>query len=157
MLWANIMNLSKKFVIFVIILASSAVFSDQPEIYTHRFKGAIKGVDVVAFFTLPVGAKAVKGSDEFTYEWRGATWKFSSEENRKKFSRNPQKYAPQYGGYCAFAVAHGFTTSPRPNHWFIADGKLYLNNNKNSFHKWLEDKENKIARADENWPDVLQD
>jgi len=139
----------------MLVCLSSAVIAENSEIYSHRSKGAIKGIDVVAYFSLPDGAKALRGSNEFTYEWKGATWKFISEENRDAFSRNPDKYAPQYGGYCAFAVAHGFTTSPRPNNWKIVGGKLYLNNNAKSFEKWLQDKDNKIAKGDENWPEVL--
>ena len=147
-----------KLIFFTFVFAlSQVVFADDPEIYTHRSKGAIKGVDVVEFYNLPAGAKAVKGSDKYTYEWKGATWKFSSQENLDKFSKEPDVYAPQYGGYCAFAVAHGFTTSPRPNNWKIVDGKLYLNNNKKSFDKWKADYENKIKKADENWPKVLKD
>ena len=137
------------------LAAFSASFAADPEIYSHKTRGAIKGADVVAYYSLPAGAKAVKGLDKFTYEWKGATWKFSSEENRQKFIEQPDVYVPQYGGYCAFAVAHGFTTSPRPNSWKIVDGKLYLNNNKRSFKKWVEDQDNKIELADKNWPEVL--
>lgn len=136
--------------------ASIPAFAEDDEIYSHKRHGAVKGVDVVAFFDLPEGAKAIKGSDDYVYEWKGATWKFSNEENRRRFSRDPDHYAPQYGGYCAFAVAHGFTTSPRPDNWKIVDGKLYLNNNSRSFERWLADHENKIAEADKNWPKVLK-
>ncbi len=133
----------------------SLVYAAKPDVYSHRSKGAVKGVDVVAYYSLPENAKAVKGLNEFTYEWKGAKWKFSNEANMKKFMAEPEAYLPEYGGYCAFAVSHGFTTAPRPNNWKIVDGKLYLNNNKKSFEKWKNDMENKIAKADENWPKVL--
>ena len=150
------MKLTQLFTFFVTFFLCSIVLADNPEIYSHKSKGAVKGVDVVAFFSLPEGAKAVKGSDDYRYEWKGATWKFSSAENRRLFSQDPDAYAPQYGGYCAFAVAHGFVTSPRPNNWKIVDGKLYLNNNRRSFENWKADQPNKIAKADENWPEVLK-
>lgn len=142
--------------VFTLMAYCSVAMADKPEIYTYRSKGAVKGVDVVAYFSLSENAKAVKGSDEFRYEWKGATWRFSTEENRKAFSMAPEKYAPQYGGYCAFAVSHGFVTAPRPNNWKIVDGKLYLNNNRRSYKKWVNDYENKIIKADKNWPDVLK-
>ena len=149
------MKTSSFLVIFVAFIVSSLAYAAKPEIYSHRSKGAVKGIDVVAYFSLPDGAKAVKGKEEFSYEWKGATWKFASEENRRAFTENPDKYAPQYGGYCAFAVSHGFVTSPRPDNWKIVEGKLYLNNNKKSFEKWLDDVDNKITKADEYWPEVL--
>lgn len=141
----------------ILMIISTAVYADDPEIYSHKKRGAVKGIDVVAYFDLPEGAKAVKGLKEHTYEWKGATWRFSSAENRQRFSENPEAFAPQYGGYCAFAVSHDFTTSPRPDSWKIVDGKLYLNNNRTSFKKWSKDMENKIAEADKNWPSVLKD
>lgn len=139
---------------FFYLLATIA-FADKPEIYSHRSKGAVKGVDVVAYYALPPGSKAVRGNKEITYTWKDTTWRFSSEANRQKFMANPEAYVPQYGGYCAFAVSHGFTTSPRIDSWKIVDGKLYLNNNKKSFEKWQADLSNKIATADKNWPSVL--
>ena len=143
------------FSLISLLLLSTVAFAAKPPVYSHKRSGAIKGVDVVAYFDLQPGAKAVKGSDDFTYQWQGATWKFSSAENRRRFIDNPQAYVPQYGGYCAFAVAHNFVTSPRPDSWKIVDGKLYLNNNRTSFRRWQEDQAAKIIRADENWPAVL--
>jgi len=144
------------FAALVLFMSFSQAFAEKKEVYEHRFKGAVKGVDGVAYYSLPPDAKSVKGSKEFTYEWKGATWRFANAKNRDKFIENPEAYAPQYGGYCAFAVSHGFTTSPRPDSWKIVDGKLYLNNNKRSFVKWEQDYENKIAKADSNWPAVLK-
>jgi len=142
--------------LLVFTVYSTFSFAADSPIYSHRTKGAIRGVDVVAYFDLEPGAKAVKGKKDFIYKWKGATWKFSSESNRQKFIENPEAYAPQYGGYCAFAVGHGFTTSVRPNSWRIVDSKLYLNYNRTSFKKFWKDTEANIARADDNWPDVLK-
>ncbi|PCK09038.1 MAG: hypothetical protein COA42_06045 [Alteromonadaceae bacterium] len=151
------MNHLKVVVLLLLLWPYANAFADNAEIYSHKHRGAIKGYDIVAFYSLAEGANAVKGSKAITHEWKGATWRFSNEENRQKFAADPEKYAPEYGGYCAFAVSHGFTTSPRPNNWKIVDGKLYLNNNKTSFKSWLLDFENKIAKADNNWPEVLID
>jgi YHS domain. len=145
-----------KTLIFVSILFCSSLWAADPPIYSHKSKGAIKGVDVVAYFGLKEGDKAVPGADEFSYLWQGATWKFSSEENKNTFMENPEAYAPQYGGYCAFSVAHGFTTSIRPDSWKIVDGKLYLNYSRISYLRWRLDSEDKIKEADANWPGVLK-
>ncbi|GAB2189268.1 YHS domain-containing (seleno)protein [Sessilibacter sp. MAH2] len=135
-----------------VVLSSSSYAADNP-IYSSK-NGAIEGADPVAFFSLLPGEKAVLGSDDFTYEWQGATWKFATAENRQKFIDNPEKYAPQYGGYCAFAVSHGFTKDVNPNYWEIVDDKLYLNFNKTAYKKWSSDKAAAITRGNENWPNV---
>jgi YHS domain-containing protein len=75
-------------------------------------------------------AGPVKGSAQFSYEWQGATWLFSSAENRDRFNAEPDRYAPQYGGFCAYAVSKGRTASIDPEAWKIVDGKLYLNYSK---------------------------
>lgn len=131
-------------------------FAGKPDIYSHRKNGAIRGADVVAYYSLEEGEKFVKGDKAHSSTYKGATWYFSSIENKALFDANPEKYAPQYGGYCAFAAAHGFVTASRPNSWKIVDGKLYLNNNKKSFQKWTSDQSEKISKADENWPKILK-
>ncbi|TQV74188.1 YHS domain-containing protein [Exilibacterium tricleocarpae] len=146
----------KKFCVVVIALYAAVALAADPPFYSHKSKGAIKGADVVAYFDLEPGARAVMGKDEFVYEWKGATWKFASAENRDKFSRDPEAYAPQYGGYCAFSVSRNFTTSIRPNSWTIIDGKLYLNYNNTSMKKFLKDPAAMVQRADGNWPGVLK-
>jgi len=138
-----------------LMFVSVAAFAADPEIYSHKKKGAIKGADTVAYFSLEPGADAVFGVDEFSHEWNGATWLFSSEENLQLFKADPEKYAPQYGGYCAFAVSHNFTKPTDPNAWKIVDDKLYLNLSKGVQKKWLKDVPGNIARADNNWPNVL--
>ena len=135
------------------ICALSAQAAD-PAIYETK-KGAIRGADPVAYFSLEAGDKAVDGTDEHTYEWQGATWKFANAENRDKFIADPEKYAPQYGGYCAFAVSHNFTKSVKPDVWEIVDGKLYLNFNRTAYRKWKKDVDGSIERGDANWPTVL--
>lgn len=113
---------------------------------------AIKGADPVAYFNQ--GA-FVQGESEFSYEWEGAAWHFSSAENRDLFISNPEQYAPQYGGYCAWAVSQGSTAPIDPNAWKIVEGKLYLNFNNNVQSRWEKDIPGNIAKADQNWPGVL--
>jgi YHS domain-containing protein len=110
---------------------------------------AIRGYDPVAYFTQE---KAVPGSGDHTFEYQGATWQFSSAENRELFAANPKKYAPAYGGYCAWAVANNYTASIDPGAWSIRDGKLYLNYSKVVRARWALDKSGNIAAADRNWP-----
>ena len=85
---------------------------------------ALKGHDAVAYFT---ESKPIKGSGKHEFEWMGARWRFSSAENRDLFAKNPENFAPQYGGYCAYAVSQGITADIDPEAWKIVDGRLYLN------------------------------
>jgi len=139
----------------LLCLLSFAAIAADPPIFSNKH-GAIRGADPVAYYSLESGTRAVMGTDEFTYEWMGATWKFSNAENRDLFIADPEKYAPEYGGYCAFAVSHNFTKSIKPNEWEIVDGKLYLNYNRTAHKKWARDKSASIVRGDENWPTVLK-
>jgi len=121
--------------------------------YTGFFSSkAIKGYDTVAYFT---EGKPVEGKDEFSTEYNEATWLFSSHENLELFIEDPEKYAPQYGGYCAYAVARNSTASIKPELFTIHDGKLYLNYNASVNEKWIANKENFIQDADKNWPGIL--
>ena len=136
-------------------LFSLHLWAADPNIFATK-KGAIRGVDPVAYFELQPGDKALAGLDEFTYQYNGALWKFASAENRDAFIANPEKYSPQYGGYCAFAVSHGFTKPVNVDAWKIVDGKLYLNLNKRVKRKWEKDQAAAIVRADDNWPTALK-
>lgn len=113
---------------------------------------AIKGADPVAYFT---DSQAVIGSSEFAYEWLGTEWHFASAENRDLFAANPEQYAPQYTGHCAWAVSQGYTAPIDPEAWKIVDGKLYLNYSKQVQDRWAKDIPGNIAKADANWPGVL--
>jgi len=110
---------------------------------------AIRGYDPVAYFT---EEKAVAGKPEFTAEYQGATWRFASAANRDAFVADPAKYAPQYGGYCAWAVSQGYTAPIDPDAWTVRDGKLYLNYSLPVRVRWALDKDGNIAAADRNWP-----
>ncbi|MBI2297067.1 MAG: YHS domain-containing protein [Betaproteobacteria bacterium] len=131
---------------------SQAAFAQKPQIFSDRH-GAIRGYDAVAYFTQ--GAP-VKGSEKFSHQWRGATWYFASAENRDKFAAGPEQYAPHYGGYCAYAVAQGYTAEIDPAAWSVVEGKLYLNYNLSIRERWRKDIPGYIRKADANWPAVLQ-
>jgi YHS domain-containing protein len=110
---------------------------------------AIRGYDPVAYFT---DSKPVKGSAAFNYAWRGATWQFASADHRTLFAGDPEKYAPQYGGYCAYGVSEGHTVDIDPDAWKIIGGKLYLNYSQSVQRQFLKEPEARIRQADQNWP-----
>ncbi|MBL6959377.1 MAG: YHS domain protein [Rhodospirillales bacterium] len=114
---------------------------------------AIEGTDPVAYFKQ---GRAVKGSGDFTHKWNGATWRFASQANRDAFAAAPQQYAPQFGGYCAWAVSQGYTASIDPEAWSIVDGKLYLNYSKGVQTQWKQDIPGNIAKAEANWPGIAK-
>jgi YHS domain-containing protein len=114
---------------------------------------AIKGYDPVAYFTQN---QAVEGSREFSHRWLGATWHFSSAENRDLFVREPVKYAPQYGGHCADGVSFGtVTTNIDPKAWRIIEGKLYLSYDPGAADG-LEKNPAKVVDSKKHWPEVKQ-
>lgn len=114
---------------------------------------AVDGYDPVAYFT---DGKPVEGEKELSHQWQGATWRFASAEHRDAFIAAPETYAPQFGGYCAWAVANGYTYDSDPEAWSIVEGKLYLNYNKKVQTQWAEDKAGNIAKGHANWPEVLK-
>jgi YHS domain-containing protein len=128
-----------------------AFAADKPEIFSDS-NSAIRGYDPVGYF---LQSQPVKGSEQFSYQWKGAIWRFASTMNRDRFAASPEKYAPQYGGYCSYAVANGYTASIDPEAWTVREGKLYSNCSKSVREKWLQDVAGYIRKADANWPGVL--
>ena len=114
---------------------------------------AIDGYDTVAYHTRK---QAVKGSKAHSYKWQGANWYFSSAENRELFRKNPTKYAPQYGGYCAWAAAKNKLADTDPEKWDIHEGKLYLNYNTKTRNEWRLDRAGMIKRGDANFPNLVK-
>ncbi len=112
---------------------------------------AIKGYDPVAYFR---EGKPVKGISQYAHPFQGATFWFSSAENRDLFTQSPDKYAPQYGGYCSWAVSQGYTADIDPEAWRIVDGKLYLNYSKSVQQRWEQNIPQRIQDADRNWPSL---
>ncbi|WP_366944094.1 YHS domain-containing (seleno)protein [uncultured Roseobacter sp.] len=131
---------------------SSAAFATTPAVYANDGI-AIDGTDAVAYFT---EGRPVAGKPTLTHVWKGVTWQFSTEENRAAFAANPDSYAPQYGGYCAYAISEGYTASTTPTAWKIVDGKLYLNYSRRIQRRWERDIPGRISSADANWPSVLE-
>jgi YHS domain-containing protein len=131
-------------------LATTAIAGKVDPVYQHGGL-AIRGYDAVAYHQQ---SAPVKGSSQFSYQWRGATWLFANAENRDRFQAEPDRYAPQYGGYCAYAVSKGRTASIDPEAWKIVDGKLYVNYSKGVQKKWEQDVPGNIVKADKNWPDL---
>lgn len=134
------------------LIASTPAQAAEDPVYQSFLGTAINGYDPVAYFT---DGKPVEGSSDHAYDWNGAEWHFASAENLETFKAAPEKYAPQYGGYCAYAVSEGYTAKTDPHAWRVVDGKLYLNYNKDVQSKWLQDIPGRIAKADQNWPKVL--
>ena len=109
----------------------------------------VKGYDPVAYF---IAGRPIAGVDLYTYRYMGITYRFASAQDRENFKADPQKYLPQYGGYCAYAMSIDRIADIDPSRWAIVNNKLYLNNNYLSFHLWSLDKEGHIASADHYWP-----
>lgn len=123
-------------------LASGPVFTgNTPGI-------AINGYDTVAYIT---EGKPVAGIEAFKHSWKGVEWRFASADNKALFVANPEKYAPQYGGFCAYAVANGSTAKTEPDAFTVVDNKLYLNYDKNIQSRWERDKVQYIKDGDKNW------
>jgi YHS domain-containing protein len=136
-------------VLFVIFTLPQA-FAQSSEVFTTD-EGAIHGYDPVAYFK---EGKPLKGKKEFSILWNGAQWSFSSKGNLETFKANPEKYAPQYGGYCAYGTSEGHKASTQPDAFTIVNDKLYLNYNKDVKAEWSKNQKERINKADENWPTV---
>ncbi len=152
------MKFSIKKFITVGIISCLSLFSmnsfAKSEIATAYFSDdAVSGYDVVAYFTQ---GKPVEGREKFSVEYKDALWSFSSQEHLDLFNAEPEKYAPQYGGYCAWSVAQGNSAGADPLVWKIIDNKLYLNYDVEVQQMWLKDSANFIIQADKNWPKVIK-
>ena len=110
---------------------------------------ALDGYDVVAYFT---NGRAVKGSAANAHVWEGTTWHFASSAHRDEFRKWPEKYAPQFGGFCAYGVSRGYTVAVDPEAWSIVAGRLYLNYSKRVQRTWDQDRSTYIKRAEAHWP-----
>ena len=132
-------------------LAARPAFAREPEVYQEGGI-AIDGSDAVAYFD---GNGPVAGSAEHQIVWNGAVWQFASAANAEKFSADPTAYAPQFGGYCAYAASLGYIAPTMPEAWTLYEGKLYLNANLRARELWLQDVPGNIAKGEANWPGIL--
>lgn len=133
----------------VLLLGVNAV-AQKSETFVQS-GNAIRGYDPVAYFTQ---SKPVKGNEKLVFKWNNANWYFSSQENLDLFKANPEKYAPQYGGYCAYGLSNGYKAPTDADAWTIENGKLYLNYNKEVRDMWNKERKERIEKADKNWPAV---
>ncbi len=124
--------------------------AQKPEVFTTK-EGAIRGFDPVSYFT-ENGAR--KGKTELSLDYRNATWYFSSAANRELFKANPEKYAPQFGGYCAFGMSRGYKAETQPDAWTIVDGRLFLNYNDDVRKEWNKNQADFISKAFTNWTKI---
>jgi len=144
---------------FAALLAGLAVAGHRPAaaaspaIYTPASGLALGGYDAVAYFTLD---RPAEGSARFETGWRGARWRFATQEHLDRFLAAPERHAPQYGGYCAWAVgARNYLAPGDARFWRIVDGRLYVNYDAAVQRRWLRDVPGFVAAADRNWPAIL--
>lgn len=145
----------KQLLLGLLFLSASFNASALDEINTTFFSNlAIEGYDAVAYFT---EQRAVEGSADYTVNWKDANWRYSSAANLAAFKADPERYAPQYGGYCAWAVSQNDTANIDPEQFTVHNGKLYLNYNQKISRRWQANKETYIIDADGYWPKLLQE
>jgi len=154
------MNMKKRFLLlttvllgYVVLLVSCTTPASITPINMTAKGVALKGYDAVAYITME---RAVPGQEALQYKWQGAIWFFATGEHLEIFQENPDAYAPQYGGYCAYAVSQGTTADIDPESWAIVDGKLYLNLNPDVQKLWQRNQEEYIRQADANWPRLMK-
>ncbi|MEP6726856.1 MAG: YHS domain-containing (seleno)protein [Bacteroidota bacterium] len=134
------------------LFCSIAMFAQKSPVFVAD-GAAIHGYDAVAYFT---DSKPVKGDSLLSYSWNGVNWRFATEQNKEAFKANPDKYAPQYGGYCAYGASdgEGHKAPSDPEAWKVVEGKLYFNYNKSVQQMWFKRQDELIKTADKNWPSL---
>ncbi len=135
----------------VLVAATLSGAGVAAEINKTFLGNAIEGYDPIAYH---MQGMPVEGSSDFTHDWGGATWRFASAEYRNLFASNPEKYAPGYGGYCAYGISQGYLVDIDPEAWSIVDGRLYLNVNKDIQKTWEADIPGYLKLADKKWPEL---
>ncbi|MEN9677650.1 MAG: hypothetical protein RIS76_3546 [Verrucomicrobiota bacterium] len=139
--------------IAILALLSASAFAGDLVNVSGASKAAVNGYDTVAFFT---DGKPVNGSPFIVADYQGATYYFATEEHKKLFTENPAKYAPQFGGFCAYGVALGKLFPVDISTWQVRGAKLYLNLNPGILKTFNEDVEGNVAKADKNWPGLVK-
>jgi len=139
--------IKKTLLVMTVALFSIGANAAEKPIFISK-GAAVSGYDTVAYFTQ---GKAVKGKKDISIKHLGKTWRFSSEQNKTMFLSNPEKYSPQYGGHCAFAMANGKLVSTDPKAFTVVGDKLYLNYSLSVRTRWSKDIPGYIADANENW------
>jgi YHS domain-containing protein len=137
-----------------LLAGGPAEAADSPPVAVDAAGLALHGYDPVAYFK---DGEAQKGDAAISTRWMGATWLFASAAHRDAFAADPEAYAPQFGGYCAYAVSRGHVAEADPQVWSIVDDKLYVNFGTGVQKRWQQDVPGNIARATSNWPAALRD
>lgn len=143
-------NIFSKLALTLLLLSSTWLMA--ADAINNKRGVAVKGYDVVAYFS---DSEPTKGNKQYAFEYEGVTWHFANAEHLATFKADPAKYMPAYGGYCAYGVAKGATYNIDPEAWKIVDGTLYLNYSKGVQKDWQADIPGFIAKANANWPSVL--
>lgn len=133
--------------LFLVVVGSA--WGQAPEPFNTKDGVAIEGYDPVAYFT---DEKPVRGDTAHVHEWQNVRWLFASAEHKALFVENPEAYAPQFGGYCAWAASRNYTADTDPEAWTVDDGKLYLNYNKQVQRDWSKEQAENIQKGHANWP-----
>jgi len=133
--------------------AASPINTLKSSFFGKDTNTAISGYDPVAYF---IQNQAVEGSEKYITEWKGANWRFANKENLTKFKADPTKYAPQYGGYCAYGVSQNYLVKVDPEQFSIINNKLYLNYSRSVKNTWLQNPHGYIKNADKNFPDLIK-
>jgi YHS domain-containing protein len=143
-----------KFICAVVLALVVAILPISAKTLTNTsWTGSgIKGYDPVAYFT---DNKAVEGKNDFQTQMNGTTYYFASKEHKALFDANPEKYLPQFGGYCAYGVSINKTINIDPNAFQIIDGKLYLQYSKDILNKFNQDPTGNLQKAQANWPKLV--
>ena len=142
--------MKKTIVSVAVVLFAAYSYAQKSSVFINKGYAA-NGYDVVAYFK---EGKPVEGKKTFLYQWNNAYWLFSTKQNLDSFSHRPEKYAPQFGGYCAYGVSEGHKASTQPDAWTIVDNKLYLNYNKDVRDLWKKDMNERIKKAEQNWTGI---
>ena len=145
------MNRVKTIILAVFVVAVSFWAAESFAGSVETSTTGVQGYDLVSYHT---DGKPVKGSGNYVAEHEGVTYLFATEENQKAFEKNPGKYLPAYGGYCAYGVAVNKKFVGDPEVWEIVDETLYLNLNPDIQKTWKEDVPGNIVKADQNWPGI---
>lgn len=149
----NQLHRSLQIFVFLLVTHASNAFALDEINTTYFGNKAIEGYDAVAYFTQ---GRAIEGSKEFEFSWKEANWRFASAENLAAFRANPDSFAPQYGGYCAWAASQNDIAEIDPTQFTVYEGKLYLNYDKEVSDRWRTSKDKFITAANRFWPELLK-
>lgn len=140
---------TRRCALVALFMIATATGAAAQRVNADRQGLALKGYDAVAYF---VDGRAVRGNAAFQHVVDGVTYRFASAAHRDRFAQEPQRFLPQYGGFCAWAVSRGYTADTDPLAWRIVDGRLFLNYDRSVQRQWEGDVKGNVAKGDANWP-----